>query len=204
MGLFGNNQYANHLVKQDNLTRKNKDEAKTHFINLNWYLIVRVLGHMLSFGLPIGLLVLDAEQNWIYAIATFSLVRGLMLLLHEDRENFLRLSLVLIISGVTFIVTEFIKFDYMAILLLSIPVTLYIDNRSRKYLYLPTIFFVGIAVYLFVTFTEYYILSWVALLPLLLFYYHSRYKVSSKATYLGELSAYQLRKQREKEQKKKL
>lgn len=203
MGLYENNQYANHLNKQDNLTRRNKDEAKTHFMSLNWYLILRLLGNVLSLGLPIALLIADAEETWMFAIATFLLVRGLILLLHEDRENFLRLSLVFIISGVTFILTELVGFDYLAILLLAIPVVLYIDNRSRKYLYIPTIFFVGIFICLFVMFTEYYIVSWVALLPLLFFYYRSRYKVSSTPTYLGELSAYERRKQSDKEQEKK-
>lgn len=204
MGFFGNNQYTNHLNKQDNLTRRNKDEAKTHFMSLNWYLIVRILGNVLSLGLPIALLIANAEENWMYAVAAFLLVRGLMLSLHENRENFLRLSLVFIISGVTFTLTELVGFDFLAIFLLSIPVILYINNRSRKYLYIPTIIFVGIATYLFVMFTEYYILSWVALLPLLLFYYRSRYKVRSKPTYLGELSAYDRRKQNDREQEKEI
>lgn len=196
-----NNSYYNHLNKQDALTRRQKGEMSSHFAALNMLMILKVLGNILSFALPIVFSLINIEQYYMHAIASFLLIRGLLLLLSENRDELLRVTIVLLISGGVFFLTELIGFDYIALLLLGIPATFIIQNRSYKYMIVPTIIFTGMFLTLFVLYSEYYLISWFTLLPLILFYYLTRYKVKSKSTYYGELSAYAKRKQREQEQK---
>jgi|GEM_PF-2649499 len=193
--------YHNHLNKQDALTRRQEGEMSSHFAALNMLMIIKVFGNILSFALPLALTMINIELYYMHAIASFLFIRGLLLLLSENRDELLRLSIVLLISGGVFFVTELIGYHYLALLLLGIPATCIIQSRSYKYMILPTIMFTSIFLTLLVLYTEYYLISWFALLPLILFYYLTRHKVKAKPTYYGELSAYAKRKQKEQEQK---
>jgi len=181
------------------VTKLNKDEAKRQKQSYNYFLIVSVIALVVGV-LSSTLLLMLSTNYWTHVLGIDLLLIGIVLLTHEERDNLLRLALVLLASGLTFLVLALSNVYYLGTLFLAIPVILMIKNRSSKHMILPTIFFVGLATYLFIQVDSYF-LTWISLLPLIYFYYKTRYKVRAKATYLHEPSAYEQRKQKDKQRK---
>ena len=181
------------------VTKLNKDEAKRQKQSYNYFLIVSVIALVVGI-VSTTLLLMLSTSYWIHVLGIDLFLIGIILLTHEERDNLLRLAFILLASGLIFLVLALSNVYYLVSLFLAIPTILIVRNRSAKHMILPSIFFVGFATYLFIQLDS-YLLTWLTLLPLIYFYYKTRYKVRAKATYLNEPSAYEQRKQKDKQRK---
>lgn len=179
--------------------KTNKDDMSRERSSYNYFVIFSAFGLFVTI-LGGTILLSISLANWLLVIGLSFIVGATILFFHENKDNLLRVSIVFLISGLVFVLIELIEIRYLAALLLGIPISLYIKNRSRKHLYIPTIVLVSAASYLFIM-GPHYIFSWLALMPLVFVYYQTRYKVSSKPTYINDLSPYQQRKKLEEQKK---